>query len=149
MEGGVGDVQSGRRQPVLGELSRNEEATSDVELLFLAVSRQLDHFHAIQQCRMERAELIRSRDEQHAGQIERRFEVVIPERVVLRRIQHFEQRGRRIALEADCDLVHFVEHEHRIGRTRLTKRLNDSSGDRADVRPAVSADFRLVAHATE
>ena len=89
------------------------------------------------------------RDEQHARQVDVDLEVVIAERVVLRRIEHFEQRRRRIALEAGADLVDLVEHEHRVHRAGLLQRLHDAAGNRADVGAAVAADLGLVAHAAE
>ena len=82
-------------------------------------------------------------------QVDVDLEVVIAERVVLRRVEHLEQRRRRIALEAGADLVDLVEHEHRVHRARLLQRLHDAAGHRADVGAAMAADLRLVAHAAE
>ena len=48
--------------------------------------------------------------------IERHVEIVIAERVVLLRIEHFHQRRRRIAAEIAAELVHFVQHHDRILR---------------------------------
>src|SRR5205823_2431155 len=63
--------------------------------------------------------------------------------------EHLEERRGGIALESDADLVDLVEHENRIHRVRLLQRLDDASGNRADVGPAMAADLRLVAHAAE
>src|SRR5215471_17281480 len=69
--------------------------------------------------------------------------------MVLRRVEHFEQRCRRIALEARAHLVDLVEHEHGIHRTGLLQRLDDAARNRADVRAPVTADFSLVADAAK
>ena len=53
---------------------------------------------------------------------------MVAERVVLRRVEHFEQRRRRIALIAGRDLVDLVEHEHRVHRAGLLERLDDRPG---------------------
>ena len=45
------------------------------------------------------------RDEQHLAQVERHAEIVVAERRVLLRIEHLEQRRRRIAVEARAELV--------------------------------------------
>ena len=95
------------------------------------------------------AELVGRGDEQHPREIDVDLEVVIAERVVLRRVEHLEQRRRRIALEAGADLVDLVEHEHRVHRARLLERLDDAAGNRADVGAAVAADLGFVAHAAE
>ena len=88
-------------------------------------------------------------DEQHFAQVERHAQVVIGERVVLGRIEHLEQRARGVALEADPQLVHFVEQEHRILRAGLLHPLDDAARHRADVGAAVAADVGFVARAAE
>ncbi len=98
---------------------------------------------------MQRPQLVRRGDEQHVREVERHFEVVIAEGVVLRRVEHLEQRRRRVALEAGGQLVHFVEHEHRVHGAGLFHRLHDASGQRADVGPSMPANFRFVADAAE
>ena len=98
---------------------------------------------------MNRAELVRGRDEQHAREIESDLHVVVAERVVLRRVQHFEERGGRIALHADRDLVDLVEHQHRVRYAGGLQRLHDAPGHGADVRAPVPADLRFVPHAAQ
>src|SRR5688500_8292007 len=71
---------------------------------------------------------------------------MVPERMVLRRVEHFEQRGRRIALVPDRNLVDLIEHEPGVDRPRLLERLDDASRHRADVGTAMAADLRLVPH---
>src|SRR5205807_9422682 len=46
-------------------------------------------------------------------------------------------------------LVDFVEHEDRIFRLRAANALNNLSGQRSDIRPAMPANFRFVMHAAE
>src|SRR6266849_5195554 len=94
---------------VLLELTRHEIALRDVQLLLLAVSRERDDLHPVEQRRVNRSELIRHRDEEHARQIDVDLEVVVAERMVLRRVEDFEQSRGRIALKAGGDLVDLVE----------------------------------------
>ena len=81
--------------------------------------------------------------------IERQIEIMIGERVVLRRVEHFEQRGRRVAAKIRADLVEFVQQNHRIAAFDAAQGLDDASGHRADVGAAMTANFRLVPHAAE
>ncbi len=74
---------------------------------------------------------------------------MIAERCVLLRIEHFHQRRRRIAAEIAAELVHLVQHQHRVHRFRTANSLNDLAGQSADVRAPVAADFRFVVHAAE
>ena len=145
----VVELDAAGGQAMLFELPRNEIAPRDVELLLFAVACKRDDLHAIDERGMYGAELIGGGDEEHARQIDVDFEVVIAKRVVLGRIEHLEERGGRIALKPRGDFVDFVEHEHGIHRPGLLQRLHDPPGHRADVRPAMSADLRLVTDAAE
>ena len=96
------------------DLTWQQVPAGDVQLLFLRVTGQLDDFHAVDEGRMNRRQLVRGGDEQHLRQIDRHFEIVIAERVILRRVEHLQQCGGGIALVASGNLVNLVEHEHRI-----------------------------------
>lgn len=98
---------------------------------------------------MNRPELVRGRDEEDAGKVHRSLEVVIAERMVLRRIQHLEQRGGWIAMEADRHLVDLVEHEDRIHRPCLLERLDDAAWHRPDVGAAMPPNLRFVSDAAQ
>ncbi len=74
---------------------------------------------------------------------------MIAKRVVLRRVEHFEQRRRRIAAPIRPDFVDLVQHDDRIHRAGVSQRANQPSRQRTDVGPAMSADFRFVAHAAK
>ena len=95
------------------ELPRNQVLLGDLRLFALRVARELDDFHAVEERTGNVLDEVRGRDEQHFAQVERNAEVVIGEGVVLRRIEHLEQRARRIALERHAELVDFVEQEDR------------------------------------
>src|SRR5437868_9113470 len=94
-----------RREAVLFELPWDQVLLRDVQLLFFAVASERDDLHAIEQRRVNRAELVRRRDEQDLRQVHVDLEVVVAKAVVLRRVEDFEQRRGRIALEARADLV--------------------------------------------
>ena len=99
--------------------------------------------------RGNRVEDVGGGDEQHLGQVERHVEVVIAEGVVLLRVEHLEQRRRRVAAEVGAELVDLVEHEDRVLRLGAAQALDDLAGQRADVGAAMAADLGLVAHAAE
>ena len=58
-------------------------------------------------------EVVRRRDEEHLGEVERHAEVVVDEGRVLRRVEHLEERGAGVSLERDAQLVDLVEQEDR------------------------------------
>src|SRR5262249_28281255 len=46
-------------------------------------------------------------------------------------------------------LVHFIEHEDRIDGFGTPQRLNDPTGQRADVRSAVATNLRFIVHSAQ
>jgi hypothetical protein len=50
---------------MLVQLARDQEATRDVQLLVFRVAGERDHLHAVEQRRVQRAQLICRGDEQH------------------------------------------------------------------------------------
>ena len=110
--GVLGDLALLGREAVGLELALHEIAPGDLELLLLGVAGQLDDLHAIAQRARNRVEHVGGGDEHHLRQIERHAEIVVAEGRVLLGIEHFEQRGRRIAVEAGAELVDLVEHHH-------------------------------------
>ena len=145
----LGELDLLGRQAVVLHLLRDQVLERDLQLLFLGVAGELEDFHAVAQRRRNRVEDVGRREEQDLGQIERHVEVVIAERVVLLRVEHLEQRRRRVAAEVGPELVDLVEDEDRVLRLGAAQPLDDLAGQRADVGAAVAADLRLVAHAAE
>ena len=74
---------------------------------------------------------------------------MILKRVILRGVQHLEQRRRRIAAPVGAQLVDLVEQDDRIHRAGVAQGAHEPARQRADIRAAMSADFGLVAHAAE
>ena len=145
----VVDCDLGRGEPVRLELARHQVPPRDLQLVAPGVAGQLDHLHAVEQRRRDRRQRIRGGDEHHLREVEGDLDVVVAERVVLLRIEHLEQRGRRVAAEVDAQLVDLVEQEDRIARAGAAQALEDAAGQRADVGAAMAADLGLVAHAAE
>ena len=136
-------------EPVVLHLLGDQEPARDLDLLLLGVARQLDDLHPVAQGGRDGVEQVGGGDEQHLAQVERDLEVVVLEAEVLLRVEHLEQRGRRVAPEVHADLVDLVEHEHRVVRAGGLDALDDPAGQRADVGAPVAADLRLVVDAAE
>src|SRR3569623_1675866 len=147
-DGPFGDVDLILFETVGLDLLRHQIALGDVELFVLGISRDADHFHAVEQ-RRRNVEAVGGADEHHVGQIVIHFEIMIVEGVVLLGVQHFQQRGGRIAAEIHGLLVHLVEQEQRIARADVRQILDDLAGQRADVGTTVTANFRLITLAAE
>ena len=145
---GIGDLQLVILKAVVLHLLRHEVPTPDVHLFVFGITGQTNDFHAVQQRRGD-VQAVRGTDKHHLRQVEVDLEIMIVEREVLLRIQHFQQCGRRIAAEVHRHLVDFVQQEQRIVHARLGHVLHDLAGHRADVRAAVAPDFGLVTHAAQ
>ena len=135
--------------PSRGEGLRQQEPLGDLDLLELGVPGELQHLHPIPEGLGHGVQDVRRADEHHVREIELDVEVVVQKRVVLLRIEHLEQRRRRVAAEVHRHLVDFVEQEDRVDRAGLLHHLDDLPREGADVGPPVTADLRLVAHAAE
>ena len=131
---------------MLFQLARQEVALRNLELLGLRIAGQLDHLEPVPQGRMHWLQPIGRRQEQHPRKIEWQIQVVIGERVVLRRIEYFQQRRRRVAAEIRAHLVQFVEHEDRVVGAGLFHPLDDASRQRPHVGPPMPSNLRLVPH---
>ena len=104
---GEGDVLL--REPGLLELARDQVLLGDLRLLALRVAGEVDDFHPVEQWGRNILDEVRGRDEEHLAQIERHAKVMVSEGVVLRRVEHLEQRRRGIALKRRPELVDFIE----------------------------------------
>src|SRR5205809_539085 len=138
-----------RLQPVGLDLLPDQEALRDLEFFQLGVTRQIYDFHAVLQGPRNRVQHVRGRDEHHHGQIELGVQVMIHEPMVLFRVQHFEQRGRRVPAEIHAHLVHFIEHEDGVPRSGFLHHLNDLARKGADVGTPVAPNFRFVPYAAQ
>src|SRR4029079_1833078 len=129
-------------------LLRHQVAFGDFELFILGVARKANDLHAVHQGGRN-VERIRRRHEHHVREVVIDLKIVIVERRILLRVQHFEQRRRRIAAEVLTHLVDLVQEEKRVRPLCLFHRLDDLAGHRANVGTAMTADFRFVPDAAQ
>ncbi len=130
-------------------LARPEVATGDRDLLLGRVAVEADDLHPVEERARDRLGHVPGREEEHLREVELDVEVVVAERVVLRGVEHLEQRRRGVAAPVGADLVDLVEHDHRVHRPGVAKRPDEPARQRADVGAAVAADLGLVADAAE
>ena len=69
--------------------------------------------------------------------------------MVLCRVEHLQQRRRRVAAVVRADLVDLVQQHDRVHRAGLTDGADDPAGQRTHVGAPVPADLGLVAHPSE
>ena len=100
----------------------------DMELLFRRVAAELNDLHAVIERRGDIRSDVRRGYEQHLAQIIWNLKIIVPEGIVLFGIEHFEQRGGRIALVVAAELVDLIEQNERIRAARLLNSGNYSAG---------------------
>ena len=137
----------GQRRPV--PLPGQQEVAGDGDLVVLGVAVDLHQLHPVQQRRRDVLDHVGGRQEHHVGQVQIQIEVVVAERVVLRRVEHLQQGRRWVAAVVGADLVDLVEQHDGVHRPRLADGAHDAARQRADVGPPVTTDLGLVAHAAE
>ena len=131
------------------QLAGQEVAFADLDLFILGIARYLDNLHPIPQRARDLLHVVRRGDEEHLGKIVGCIDEVIGEESILLGIEHFQQRGGRIAPEVSGKFVDLIEQDDRIGRLRLTHCRNDASRHGADIGAPMPADLGFVAHATQ
>ena len=110
-----------------------------MELLLLGVAGQPDDLHPVQQRPGDRLEDVPRRDEEDPREVERQVEVVVPERVVLRRVEHLEHRRGQVAAIVGAHLVDLVDHHDRVHRAGVADGAHDHARHRPDVGAPVAA----------
>ena len=148
-QGAVGDGQAVFGHAGFFQLLGPQVALGDGDFFFGDIARQANHFHAVQQRARDRVQGVGGAHEQHFGQVQAQVQVMVEEFDVLFRVQGFQQRRRRVALEALAHLVDLVEHDHRVHHFHVFQRLHQLAGQGADVGAPVALDLGLVAHAAD
>ncbi len=133
---------------VLQQLGQ-QMALCDLHFFLERVAVHLDDLHAVAQRRMDGAEGVCRGHEHHAAEVVLHLHVVVVEGVVLLRVQHFEERAGRVAMEVLAHLVDLVQNEERVARSGLLEALDQAAGHGADVRFAVPAYLGLIVQAAQ
>ena len=144
----------GHRDLVVGQrrtfpLPGQQVVAGDGDLVVFGVAVDLHQLHAVQQRRRDVLDHVGGGQEHHVGQVQVQIQVVVAERVVLRRVEHLEQRRTRVAAVVGADLVDLVQQHNGIHRSRLADRTHDPARQRAHVGAPVPADLGLVAHTAQ
>ena len=145
----LGDADMFLGDAVFVELPGNQIFLGDAQLLFFGIAGDPDHFHPVAQGGQNGVDQIRRCNEHHFGQVEGHAQVVVRERVVLFRVEHFEQGCGGVAAKIHPDLVDFVQHEDRVVGAGLFHALNDAAGQRADVGASMTADLGFITDAAK
>ncbi|MNB88452.1 hypothetical protein D3C75_354660 [compost metagenome] len=135
-------------QRVTLNLLRKQVALGDVQLFVFGVARKTDHFHTIQQW-SRNVHGVRGRHEHDIAKIVVHFQIVIAERHVLFRIQHFKQGRRRVAAHIGRHFVDLIQQEQWVFNAYFRHFLDQLARHRADIGPAVTADFGFVTNAAQ
>ncbi len=69
--------------------------------------------------------------------------------MVLLRVEHLEQGGRRVTAKIHRHLVHFIEHEQGVTCLYLGHVLDDLAGHRTDIGAPMTTNLCLIAHAAQ
>ena len=80
-----------RCKTVFFKLFRDQVFQSNMQLFILRITADLDHFHTVEQRSRDRLKGVRCSDEHYFRQIQRYFQIMIPEFTVLFAVQHFQK----------------------------------------------------------
>ena len=74
---------------------------------------------------------------------------MVAEGIVLLGIEYLHQSRRRVSAEVAAEFIHLIQHADGIVGLGTLQALDDLSRQSADVRAAMSADFRFIVHAAQ
>ena len=120
-----------------------------MEFLCACIAGKLNHVHTVEQRLRNRAQTVCRCDEKHLAQIKRQVEIMVTETGILFRVQRFQQSGSGVAPEVACHLIHLIQQNQRIRAFCHHNSIDNFTGHCADVRPAMAADFGLIAHTAQ
>src|SRR5699024_4659074 len=122
---------------------------SYMKLLILSVTADLDHFHAVEKRTGNRLKGICRSDEHDLREIQRHFQVVVPEPAVLLAVQHFQKRGESIPFIVCAYFIDLIQQHNRIFHTSRTKSVRDAARHCAYICLPVSSDLSLISYAAQ
>ena len=149
VDGALGELHVALPQPDLVERVGDQVSLGDLHLLLRDVAAHLDHLHTVTQGAGDVADVICRGDEECPAEVVVEVEVIVVEGIILLRVEHLEEGAGGVALVVVGELVHLIKDEDGIARAGLKEALDDPSRHRPYVGAAVTADLRLIVHATE
>ena len=129
-------------------LPRDQARSGNLELLLLGVAFQLDYLKTIQKRCWNQIPHVPRRNKENPRQVEGHLNILVHEHVILRRVEHLQQRRRRVAPLAlgVTQFVDLVEHKHRVPRLDVPELPYDPPRLCAGPRAVVPPKVRLVGH---
>ena len=121
----------------------------NLQLFLIGIAGKLNDFHPVQQGPGNRIQRVGRGNEHHLREVQRNFQEVIPEGVVLLAVQRFQQRGGGIAPVIAAELIDLVQHQQRVHSAAAADGLHDAARHSADIRFPVAADVGLVPDAAQ
>ena len=131
------------------DLLGNQVFFGDVPLFLPGVAAHLNDLHPVKEGSWDVGNIVGGGDEQHLAQIERHFQVMVPEGVVLLRVQHLQHGGGGVAPEVVAHFVDFVQQNQRVPAAGLAHGFHDPAGHGAQIGFPVAPDIRLVPDAAQ
>ena len=128
----------------------NEVTSGYFAFFFGQIAFHFDDFHAVKQGPGDGLQIVGGSNEEHVGEVEVEVEIVVVERAVLLRVEHFEKRAVGVAVVVVfADFVYFVKHKERIDGTGLDDAFDNTSGHGTDIGAAMAANLGFVVHTAE
>ena len=125
-----------------------EVTLRDFDLFIFRISGDANNFHPVEK-RLRHVEAICCRDKHDVRQVVIHVQIMIVKCIVLFGVEHFQERRRRVAAMVLAHFINFIKEKERIVKLRFLHGLNDASRHRADIGPAMTANFALITYAAK
>ncbi len=148
-QGLVGDFQLLFLQAMALYLLLGQVALCNLQLFLSGVAGKLNNFHPVQERGRNGAAVVGSGDKEDLGKVIGNLQKVVPEAVVLLRVQHLQQGRGGVPPEVMAQLINFVQQQQGVGAPRLPDGPDNPPRHRGDIGFAVAPDIRFVPDASQ
>ena len=137
-------------QPVTLQLFLHQMLFRNVHLFIFRIAGDRNHFHSVKKRSWNRLKGVGGCHKDNFREIQRYFQIMIPEFFILFRIQNLQKCGKGITfIIISAHLVNLVQKHHGIFDPRFPKPIRDSSRHRSYIGLSVSPDLRLISDTSE
>ena len=136
-------------QTVVFELLGKQMPLGDVVLFHAGIAGQFNDIHTVIERPGNMGGIVGRGDEKNLAQIKGDVQIVVLERQVLLRVQHFQQRTGGVAAIIAGQFVNLIQQNNGVRRLGGIDCADDASRHGADVSTAVAADLGLVMYTAQ
>ena len=126
------------------QLLWNQMFCRNMQLFILRITADLNYFHTVKKWPGDCLQRVSRRHKCHLRQIDRDFQIMITETVVLFTVQHLQKRRKSISLIVCADFINLIQKEQRVLYPGALNTVCNPSRHCTNISFSVPTDFSLI-----